>query len=81
MYGGGGQAHACVYLHACGHGDCLLSPTGNDTKVKQWGVLPATSPWGVAIAVRAERLGENRLQCRGCSCIGGGAFLQAIVDQ
>lgn len=78
---GEGHAHACVYLHARRHTDCLLSPTGNDTKVKQWGVRQATSPWSVARAVRAEGLGENRLQCGGCSCIGGGAFLQAIVDQ
>lgn len=77
----GGRAHVCLYLHACKHVDCLPSPTGNDTKVKQWGVLPVTSPWGVAIAVRTEGLGPNRLQCGGCSRSGGGAFLQAIVDQ
>lgn len=81
MYGGGGHAHVYVYLCACRHVDCLLSPTRNDSKVKHWGVLLAASPWGVAIAVRAVGLGENGLQCGGCSCIGGGAFLQAIVDQ
>ena len=62
---GWGGMLVCIYLHACRHIDCLLSLTGNDTKVKHWIVLPAASLWGVAIAVRAEGLGENGLQVWG----------------
>lgn len=74
----------CVWcLHTCvqANTDCLLSATGNDSKVKHRGrLLPAAGSWGIAITIRAESLGEM-------ACIWEmflllrGAFLQAIVDQ
>lgn len=59
--GVGRYAHVSVYLRACRHVDCLLSPTRNDSKVKHWGVLLAARLWGIAIAVRAVGLGVNGL--------------------
>lgn len=71
-----GWEYVCMRMLSETQTDCLMSPTGNDSRVRHRGGFACCRLLGCSHNHKGWEFGENCLQCGRCSCIWGEHFFR-----